>query len=63
MAAVKPCTCPGDVDGDRAIGVADILGVLAEFGYATNCAVDLDEDGRVGVSDILQVLAQFGEVC
>ena len=59
----EPCTCPGDVDGDGAIGVADILGVLAEFGCATSCNVDLDEDGQVGVSDILQVLAQFGEVC
>ena len=54
---------PGDVDGDGAIGVADILGVLAEFGCATSCTVDLDEDGQVGVSDILEVLAQFGEVC
>ena len=59
----EPCTCPGDVDGDGAIGVADILGVLAEFGCAANCTVDLDEDGQVGVSDILQVLAQFGELC
>ena len=59
----EPCTCPGDVDGDGAIGVADILGVLAEFGCATSCMVDLDEDGQVGVSDILEVLAQFGEVC
>ena len=59
----EPCTCPGDIDGDNAIGVSDILGVLSEFGCSANCNVDLDEDGQVGVSDILQVLAQFGEVC
>ena len=59
----EPCVCPGDIDGDNAVGVADVLGVLAEFGCSFSCNVDLDDDGQVGVSDILQVLAHFGDVC
>ena len=59
----ESCSCPGDVDGDGTVGVADILGVLSEFGCEANCNVDLDDDGQVGVSDVLEVLSQFGELC
>ena len=59
----EPCVCPGDLDGDQVVGVADVLVALSEFGCASQCAADLDGDDQVGVSDILQILAFYGESC
>ena len=59
----EPCACPGDVDGDQAVGVSDILGALAEFGCVANCTADMDDDGQVTVSDFLEILSLYGQTC
>ena len=52
-----------ELDGDEAIGVADVLAALSEFGCASSCSADLDGDDQVGVSDILLILSVFGQSC
>ncbi|MDE0918164.1 MAG: choice-of-anchor B family protein, partial [Flavobacteriales bacterium] len=59
----ESCACIGDVNGDGAITVADILVVLSEFGCASDCSADVDGDGSVTVSDVLEVLSVFGNPC
>lgn len=59
----EPCVCPGDFNGDQAVGVTDILTALAEFGCVINCNADMDGDGQVTVSDLLDILARFGDIC
>lgn len=52
--------CPGDIDGDGAVGFGDVVLLLAEWGPcspALSCPADLDEDGQVGEADLLVVLA------
>jgi bilirubin oxidase len=55
--------CSGDVNGDNAVTVADILVLLIEFGCTSACAADVDGDGSVTVSDVLVVLGGFGSTC
>ena len=57
------CVCQGDVNGDGAITVADILLILSNFGCTTGCSADVDGDGSVTVSDVLVVLSLFGDPC
>ncbi|MHC4219375.1 MAG: hypothetical protein ACYSU7_13085, partial [Planctomycetota bacterium] len=57
-------TCPGDIDGDDAVGVTDFLAMLAAWGPCPvppdPCPADLDGDDEVGVTDFLQLLALWG---
>ncbi len=59
----ESCVCQGDVNGDGAITVADILLILSNFGCTTGCSADVDGDGSVTVSDVLVVLSLFGNPC
>ena len=59
----ESCVCQGDVNGDGAITVADILLILSDFGCTTGCSADVDGDGSVTVSDVLVVLSLFGNPC
>ena len=59
----ESCVCQGDVNGDGAITVADILLILSNFGCTTGCSADVDGDGSVTVSDVLVVLSLFGDPC
>lgn len=59
----EPCACPGDINGDLAVTVADVLFLLAEFGCTTECTADLNEDGLVSVSDLLFLLSYYSETC
>ncbi len=52
--------CEGDVDGDRTVGFADLLAVLAAWGPCPDCPEDLDDEGVVGFGDLLIVLAAWG---
>lgn len=52
--------CPGDVDGDGAIGFHDALRVLAAWGPCAGCPEDLDDSGDVGTLDLLAVLSDWG---
>ena len=62
---MKDCLgCPGDINGDLAVGVADVLAYLSSFGCASNCGVaDLNGDGAANTSDLLMMLSLFGTVC
>jgi rhodanese-related sulfurtransferase len=65
--AASSSACPGDVDGDGVVDVADLLLVLASFGQMAShferLHADLDDNAVVDVADILGVLALFGESC
>jgi len=51
--------CPGDVNGDGSVGVADLLIVLGAWGVAGGAA-DVDADGVVGLGDALAVIDRWG---
>ncbi len=49
----------GDLDGDGAVGAADLAALLAAWGACDGCAADLDGDGVVGASDLAVLLAAW----
>lgn len=58
--------CPGDVDGDGLIGIADLAELLSRFGAADieqGEAADLDGDGIVGISDLAYLISAYGTAC
>lgn len=53
--------CAADLDGSGAVGVDDLLALLALWGPCpAPCDADLDGDGEVEVDDILALLAMWG---
>lgn len=59
VADVRPVTLVEDLDGDGAVGPADLLALLAAWGQRASVA-DIDEDGAVGPGDLLALLASWG---
>ncbi|MDP6602466.1 MAG: hypothetical protein QGH76_09250 [Phycisphaerales bacterium] len=57
----QPCTCPGDLNGDGAVAVGDLLQVIAAWGPCVSCIEDIDQSGAVDVSDLLAVIAAWGD--
>jgi agmatine/peptidylarginine deiminase len=58
-----PC-CPGDINGDGGMNVADLLIILSEFGCSgATCTADINSDGSVTVGDILYFLSIFSAGC
>ena len=57
--------CPGDLDNDGVISLADLTALLAGFGCTTpaNCTGDLNNDGNVSLEDLAALLAAFGTNC
>jgi hypothetical protein len=55
-----PATCEGDADGDGAVGVPDLVQLLATWGPCCGCRADFDRDDLVGVEDLLVILAAWG---
>ncbi len=55
---------PGDLDGDGAVGVADLVMLLGEWGPCPGrpdtCPADVDLDDIVGISDLLILLGNWG---
>ena len=51
-----------DLNADGAVGVADLLELLANWGPCGKgcCLADVDIDGTVGLSDLLALLANWG---
>ena len=43
--------CPGDLNLDTQVSVADVLVMLSDFGCISACESDLTSDGSVGVED------------
>ncbi len=51
---------PGDIDGDGAVDIADLLILLGDWGACPPpCPADLDADGSVGITDLLILLANW----
>lgn len=65
--AVKVETaCPGDLDGDNAVGLGDLTILLSNFGTvggATPEDGDLDGDEDVDLTDLTLFLSLFGTFC
>ncbi|MFG0291735.1 MAG: hypothetical protein ACF8MJ_01125 [Phycisphaerales bacterium JB050] len=57
-----PTGCPGDVNDDGLINLADLNIVLANFGTAGEIG-DATGDGLVNLADLNMVLANFGGAC
>ena len=53
-------SCPGDLDCDGLVGIADFRGLLAVWGPHPAHPADLDGDGVVGIVDFLMLLANWG---
>lgn len=51
--------CPADLDGDGAVGSADLAILLGSWGAADNAA-DLDDSGTVGSGDLAILLGSWG---
>jgi YVTN family beta-propeller protein len=52
--------CPGDIDGDGAVGITDFLALLGAWGPNPGHPADLDGDGTVGITDFLALLGGWG---
>ena len=52
--------CVGDVTGDGAVDVNDILAAIGAWGLCKGCAEDVNGDGQVAVDDILAILSAYG---
>jgi hypothetical protein len=60
--------CPGDIDGDGAVGPADFGAVSLAYGAAWNdpqyeVFADLDGDGRIDFTDFVTFAARYGQPC
>jgi parallel beta-helix repeat protein len=58
--------CPGDLDGDLDIDLADLAQLLAHYGMTEGATYedgDLDADGDVDLSDLAALLAVYGTTC
>ena len=56
-AAGLAAPCPADLSGDGAVGIEDLLGLLAAWGTPGG---DIDGDGTAGIMDLLALLAAWG---
>lgn len=62
---VQPA-CPGDVNGDGVVDLADLTILLGSFGLAGNVSLmdgDLNLDGTVDLADLTELLSNFGASC
>ncbi|MBU0618319.1 MAG: hypothetical protein KKI02_11420, partial [Planctomycetes bacterium] len=57
--------CPGDLDGDNDVDLADLSQLLAHYGMTGMSYEDgdLDGDGDVDLSDLSALLAVYGTTC
>ncbi len=58
--------CPGDLDGDMDIDLADLSQLLSNYGMTAGAEYedgDLDGDGDVDLSDLSALLAVYGTTC
>lgn len=58
--------CPGDADGDAAVGLPDIAEIINAWGQPIvppGVGPDLDSDGQVGLGDLGVIINNWGRVC
>lgn len=52
--------CPQDLDGDGAVGAADLAILLASWGPCETCPADFNADNVVDAADLAQLLGAWG---
>jgi hypothetical protein len=52
--------CLADIDGDRAVNVADFLDLVAAWGTDPEGPPDLDFDGMVTIQDMVVMVQAWG---
>lgn len=61
--ALEQEKAPGDVDGDAAVNIDDLLRVIAAWGRCPSrplpCVADLDDTGAVDIDDLLLVISHW----
>ena len=59
-----PCQIPGDLNGNGAVGVADLVMLIGEWGSCPAqpdaCPGDVDLDDTVGITDLVILLGNWG---
>lgn len=60
---LPPDPCPEDINDDGNIDGADLLYVLASWGYCPGCEADLNGDGVVNGIDVAMVIGNWGPAC
>jgi hypothetical protein len=58
--------CPGDFDGDRTVGLADLAHLLGNYGTSEGATYpdgDFDGDGDVDLFDLAELLSHYGDDC
>jgi hypothetical protein len=58
--------CPGDLDGDNQVGIADLAQLLGNYGMTSGAVYedgDLDGDGDVDLADLAELLSLYGTSC
>jgi len=59
-----PPSCPGDLDGDLDVDLADLSLLLGDYGASgADLPGDLDGDGTVALTDLSLLLGAFGTTC
>ncbi|MDG2201170.1 MAG: hypothetical protein P8K80_08325 [Phycisphaerales bacterium] len=56
-------SCQGDINGDLAVDVIDLLSVIAEWGPCKvpgGCDADIDDSGAIDILDLLAVIGAWG---
>ena len=57
---ILPPTCPADLDGDGAVGAADLAQLLGAWGPNLGHSADFNGDWMVGAADLAQLLGAWG---
>jgi uncharacterized membrane protein len=63
---IQDPACPGDLDGDLDVDLADLAQLLGNYGITSGAIYedgDLDEDGDVDLSDLAGLLGAYGTTC
>ena len=60
-----PTACPGDVDGNQAVDVRDLICLLQCWNSNSEQCIrsDMDDSGTVGPGDVLLLVQQLGTTC
>ena len=53
--------CPGDLDGNGVVDVADLVALIVSWGPCQGCAADLDGTGVVDVADLVALIVAWGD--
>lgn len=65
VASALPPACPGDTDGDRVVGLADVAPIINCWDQPAACdpAADLDQSGTIDLTDLAEVINNWGNSC